>query len=81
MKTTFDLPSQLVEDIKALARARGTTARTIVQQALMRELAEDREAPSFALADKSVEGWSSMSEEFRGRSLHDLVLHSYGETS
>jgi len=77
MKTTFDLPEQLVHELKNLARARGTTARSIVQQALMRELSEQKSAEVFVSADKSVSGWGSMGAEHHGVSLHELVLRSH----
>lgn len=77
MKTTFDLPESLVRDVKKLARERGTTARAIVQQALVRAVAEQGERHGFVLEDASTGGWQSMRPEFRGRPLHELVLQSY----
>lgn len=77
MKTTFDLPEDLVHAIKKLARERGTTARAIVQQSLVRTLAEREQTPHFELQDASTTGWQSMDPEFRGFSLHELVLKSY----
>lgn len=79
MKTTFDLPEDLVQAIKELARERGTTARAIVQQSLVRTLAEREQAPHFELKDASTAGWQSMDPEFRGLSLHELILTSYDE--
>ncbi len=79
MKTTFDLPEDLVREVKRFARERGTTARAIVQQSLMRTLAEQKQIPHFALKDMSTTGWQSMDPELRGLSLHELVLKSYDE--
>lgn len=79
MKTTFDLPEDLVRGVKKLARERGTTARAIVQQSLTRTLAEQEQSASFVLADASTAGWQSMDPEFHGLSLHELVLKSYDE--
>lgn len=78
MKTTFDLPESLVQDIKHLARERGTTARSIVQQALSRAVAEQQRT-DFVLEDAGAAGWGSMRQEFQARSLHELVLASYSE--
>lgn len=78
-KTTFDLPETLVRDIKKIARERSTTARAIVQQALVRVVEEHSEVRPFSLAEASVTGWGSMTPEMRGLSLHDLVLQSYDE--
>ncbi len=79
MKTTFDLPEALVRAVKKLARERGTTARAIVQQSLTRTLAEQDQTSPFVLKDASTTGWQSMDPEFRGLSLHELVLKSYDE--
>ena len=59
MKTTFDLPETLVADVKRIARARGTTARELVRQALTRLVDEDSTpAQPFKLRDMSVNiGW------------------------
>lgn len=79
MKTTFDLPEWLVRDIKKLARARGTTARDVVQQALIRTLRDNVRDQKFVLEDASTTGWQSMRPEFRDVPLHELVLMSYDE--
>lgn len=81
MKTTFDLPETLVQQIKKLARERGTTARSIVQQALQRTLDEQHESSAFTLSDASTTGWQSMAPELHGVPLHELVLRSYDERS
>ncbi len=59
MKTTFDLPETLVADVKRIARARGTTSRELVRQALTRLVDEDSAQPKpFELRDMSVNmGW------------------------
>jgi len=36
MKTTFDLPETLVQEVKRIAKVRGTTAKEIVREALLR---------------------------------------------
>lgn len=79
MKTTFDLPEALVRAVKKLARERGTTARAIVQQSLTRTLEEQDKTTPFVLKDASTAGWQAMDPEFRGLSLHELVLKSYDE--
>lgn len=79
VKTTFDLPEALVRDVKQLARERGTTAKAIVQQALLHALAEHKQVARFVLHDASSTGWESMAPEFRGLPLHELVLQSYDE--
>jgi len=57
VKTTFDLPEPLLREVQALARERGTTGRSLVEQAL-RRLLDDAAAKSapFTLSDASVKG-------------------------
>lgn len=75
MKTTFDLPETLVQDVKRIARERGTTARAIVQQALTRVVDEDAAADEpFVLRDMSVPGWHPALD---GAGLNELILRSY----
>src|SRR3546814_6974030 len=77
MKTTFDLPEDLIRRLKALARARGTTSRDIVHQSLTRTLAEEDVDTAFELERSTATGWGSMRPEFRGVPLQELVLTSY----
>lgn len=79
MKTTFDLPEGLVRDVKRLARERGTTAREIVQQALVRVVEENEAIEQFTLNDLSVQGWSSRTELARTMSVNDMILASHHE--
>lgn len=64
MKTTFDLPETLVADVKRIARARGTTSRELVRQALTRLVDEDSTQPKpFKLRDMSVKiGWPDLDQ-------------------
>ncbi len=77
MKTTFDLPEALVHEVKRIARERGTTAREIVQQALVRVVDEHEAVEPFALEDVSVPGWGSRSEHARAMSVNDMIVASY----
>lgn len=79
MKTTFDLPEPLVQEVKQLARERGTTSRALVQQALRRLVDEASAAPAFRLDDLSVNGWASMTDEVRGVPLSELIRQSSRE--
>lgn len=64
VKTTFDLPETLVADVKRIARARGTTSRELVRQALTRLVDEDTAQPKpFKLRDMSVNiGWPDLDQ-------------------
>jgi hypothetical protein len=55
MKTSFDLPEPLLRDVKALAKKRGTTTKSVVEQALIRILEEDERAKPYVLPDLSVD--------------------------
>ncbi len=80
MKTTFDLPEALVHEVKRIARQRGTTARAIVQQALMRVVEEDRAGDEkFVLPDMSAGGWNELIESAPGLSLQELINGTYEE--
>jgi hypothetical protein len=55
MKTSFDLPEPLLREVKALAKKRGTTTKSVVEQALIRLLEEDQRAKPYVLPDCSVD--------------------------
>lgn len=78
MKTTFDLPEPLVREVQELARSQGTTARSVVEQALVRLLKEDQSATTFELREASFTGGSGMSEEFAGTSWAKIRDAAYG---
>jgi len=71
MKTSFDLSEPLLREVKALAKARGTTTRSLVEQALIRLLDEAQQPSSFVLEDASVgSGW--LRPEFENASWEQL---------
>jgi hypothetical protein len=75
MKTTFDIPEPLLREAQQLAAASGTTTKSIVEQALIRFIAERRSSDPFVLADLSVPG-TGLQPEFAGadwRSIRDAV--------
>ena len=77
MKTTFDLPESLVHDVKRIAKQRGTTARDIVQQALIQVVRDDA-APAFTLRDASVDG-AGLTPEFADATWSEILDASYGD--
>ena len=56
MKTSFDISEPLLREVKQLAKQRGTTTKSLVEQALVKLLAEAETAPSYTLPDLSVPG-------------------------
>lgn len=77
MKTTFDLPQSLVDDVKRIAKQRGTTAREIVRQALTRVVDEESLVQPFEFADMSVH--AEVSDLFLAASPAELRDLAYGE--
>jgi hypothetical protein len=78
VKTSIDLPESLLREVKQLARERGVTTRSLVEQALIR-LIEDAAAKPverFVLADLSVPG--ALSVEFAEPSWPQLREEIYG---
>jgi hypothetical protein len=65
MKTCFDISEPLLREVKQLAKQRGTTTKSLVEQALIKLLAEAQaEAPTnFRLRDVSF-GTGGMTAEF-----------------
>lgn len=74
MKTTFDLPETLVDDVKRIAKARGTTAKELVREALVRVVEEDDQRHPFELRDLSQRGWNPT---LTGTSLNQHILGTY----
>ena len=58
MKTSFDLSEPLLHEVKQLAKQRGTTTKSLVEQALIKFLAEAEGEGSqrYVLPDLSVPG-------------------------
>ena len=65
MKTSFDISEPLLREVKQLAKQRGTTTKSLVEEALAKYLAEaEAEAPSsFRLRDVRF-GTGGMTVEF-----------------
>ena len=78
MKTTFDLPEALLRDVQRLARARGTTAKSLVEQALLRLLQDEQTgAAAFTLCAAAVNG-EGLTSEFADASWDDIRAATYG---
>lgn len=56
MKTSFDISEPLLREVKQLAKQRGTTTKSLVEQALVKLLAEAETHQGYVLADLSVPG-------------------------
>ncbi|HKD88551.1 MAG TPA: type II toxin-antitoxin system VapB family antitoxin [Streptosporangiaceae bacterium] len=56
MKTTVELPDELVREAQELARAEGTTMKSVLEEGLRAVIARHRHAQGFTLRDASVAG-------------------------
>ena len=63
MKTSFDISEPQLHEVKALAKRRGVTTRSLVEQALMKLLDEARQPTGFTLRDGSF-GEGGLTPEF-----------------
>ena len=63
MKTTTEIPDDLIRRAKALATKRGVTLRAIIEQGIRAALNENSQAASYELPDKSVSG-NGLTKEF-----------------
>ncbi|SOD72305.1 VapB protein of antitoxin of type II toxin-antitoxin system [Jatrophihabitans sp. GAS493] len=79
MKTTFDLPEPLLREVQELAKQRGTTSKSLVEQAL-RRLIEDQARKPFVLPDLSV-GGEGLQPEFRDAPWDVIRDAAYGVPS
>lgn len=56
MKTTIEIPDDLMKKAKALAVRRGTTLRSIIERGIRTTLNEERRKTRYQLPDRSVTG-------------------------
>jgi hypothetical protein len=70
MKTSFDISEPLLREVKELAKQRGTTTKSLVEQALIKLLAEAEVARPYRLPDLSVPG--GMTPEFHNASWEQI---------
>ena len=56
MKTTVELPDDLVREAQQIARAEGTTLRSVLEEGLRAVISRHKAAQQFALRDASVDG-------------------------
>jgi hypothetical protein len=77
MKTTYDLPEDLVQEVNRIARERGVPARDLVRAAITKIIDEDAEPKPFVLKDMSVEG--ELAPEFANATFAEILEASYGD--
>jgi hypothetical protein len=70
MKTSFDISEPLLREVKQLAKQRGTTTKSLVEQALVKLLAEADATPAYKLPDLSVPG--GLTPEFQNATWEQI---------
>lgn len=80
MKTTIELPDELLEQVRGVARREGTTLRGLVEEGLQRSLEARRKAVQRNLDFPSY-GGSGLTTEFAGAPwgrLRDEIYREHG---
>ena len=78
MKTTIELPDELLEQVRGVARREGTTLRGLVEEGLQRSLEARRNAVHRDLDFPSY-GGSGLTTEFHGASWNRIRDELYRE--
>jgi predicted transcriptional regulator len=56
MKTTVELPDDLLREAQRIARAEGTTLRSVLEEGLRAVIARYQSSQQFTLRDASIDG-------------------------
>lgn len=78
MKTTVEVPDELLRAAQQLAREEGTTLKSLMEEGLRAVLARHRRDLEFVLRDASVEG-NGLRPEARSASWAELREIIYGD--
>jgi hypothetical protein len=77
MKTTVELPDDLLREAQGLARAEGTTMKSLLEEGLREVIARHKERGPFALRDASVTG-HGLTPEFADATWAEIREAGYG---
>lgn len=78
MKTTIDISTPLLEEVRRRAKAEGRTVRSYVEEGLRVVLEQRARRPQRVLRDASV-GGAGLSPEYRGTSVTQMIYDDYEE--
>jgi hypothetical protein len=78
MKTTVDLPDELLREAQQIAREEGVTLRSVLEEGLRAVIARHRRAQPFELRDASVPG-RGLQAEFAGADWATIRNAAYGQ--
>ncbi len=79
MKTTIDIADALYEQARCVARERGVTIRTLVEEGLRKELNAPPAAPRERMRDMSFRGGGVLTPEFANATWDQMLAEIYGE--
>ena len=71
MKSTFELPDELIEQARLAARREGTTLRALIEEGLQRSLEARRQAAGRSF-DFPTFGGSGLTDTFQGAQWGEL---------
>jgi hypothetical protein len=80
MKTTIELPDELIQQARLIARHEGVSLRALVEEGLQRSLEARRQAVRRRLDFPSY-GGSGLTDEFQGapwRQIRDEIYREHG---
>lgn len=77
MKTTVEIPDELLERARQRARRTGRPVRALIEQGLRAVLDEDSRAPAYRLPDRSV-GKAGGHDPLESMTWQDLRAEIYG---
>jgi Bacterial antitoxin of type II TA system, VapB len=77
MKTTIELPDELLLEVQHIAREESTTLKSLMEEGLRAVIARHKAGASFVLRDASVRG-RGLQPGVRGASWAELRDMSYG---
>lgn len=80
MKTTVNLPDELLREAQNLARREGTTLRNLIETGLRTVVRQRTGESRFTLEDASV-GGRGLQPQFRGASWEDIRDAIYGRSA
>jgi hypothetical protein len=78
MKTTVELPDELLREAQNIARAEGTTLKSVLEEGLRAVIARYHSAQQFRLLDASVPG-RGIRPEFAEADWASIRAASYGD--
>jgi hypothetical protein len=78
MKTTVELPDDLLQEVHRLARTEGTSMKSLMEEGLRAVIARHRAAGTFTLRDASVTG-HGLAAEFAAADWAKIREAGYGD--